>query len=232
VLPLYVLMGLLALRLAGAFGTEVHMRYYGNLYDAVNTGDAKVLQQRIDAGCDVNEKVGEDPLTVHIFIWYGYHSRYEPGPAKNVRDERITEMLKVLIANGANVDAVDKHRGWSALFWAVAQFNTEAVKLLVDGDADVNLRDQNGYSPLHFAQTPQIVRLLLDAGADVNARANDGNTPLHMAPPVDAQRLLISHGADVNAKNDAGETPLDVAVREGYEEMVELLKNNGGEPGG
>ncbi|MHC4604821.1 MAG: ankyrin repeat domain-containing protein [Planctomycetota bacterium] len=39
--------------------------------------------------------------------------------------------------------------------------------------------------------------------------------------------MLISHGADVTAKNDDGETPLDLAIRDGYKELVELLRKHG-----
>jgi ankyrin repeat protein len=71
------------------------------------------------------------------------------------------------------------------LFWALAHFNTEAVKLLVNKSADVTLTDEEGYTPLHYAQLPESVQILVDEGADVNARAKNGNTPLHMAPAVD-----------------------------------------------
>jgi len=227
-IPSYVIIVVLIVRLILALNTEIYMRYYGTLRDAIHTGNAKVVQRRIDDGFDVNETINGDPIICDVFQLYASRYRYEPAPTKkNIRENKIVEILKVLIDNGANVDAVDKQRGWSSLFWALAHFNTEAVELLVNKGADVTLTDEEGYTPLHYAQLPESVKILVDKGADVNARAKNGNTPLHMVPVVDTAQILISHGADVNAKNNDGETPLDLAIRDGYKELVELLSKHG-----
>jgi Ankyrin repeat. len=50
-------------------------------------------------------------------------------------------------------------------------------------------------------------------GADVNARDKDGNTPLHYAVARCAfatASLLLKHGADPNAKNNQDKTPADL----------------------
>lgn len=68
------------------------------------------------------------------------------------------------------------------------------------------------------AVNPDIIRMLLDAGADVNARDNYGYTDLIMRAihadlypqkSKDAMQLLLDAGADVNAKNIHGRTALD-----------------------
>jgi ankyrin repeat protein len=226
-IPVYILLAVLALRLFSAIHMEIHMRYYGTLWEAIHTGNASVVQRRIAKGCDVNKTIGGSPAICAVFQLYSYRSRYEPGPPKKVRNKQIVDILKTLVENGANVDAVDQDRGWSALFWAIAQFNTDAVKLLVGSRADVNLAAKNGYTPLHFAQAPGITRILVAAGASVNTRAHDGNTPLHMASVLGSAQILVSHGADVNAKNKTGKTPLDLAVTEGHEEIADLLVRHG-----
>ena len=52
---------------------------------------------------------------------------------------------------------------------------------LLDGGADPDARDQNGFAPLHwaaaFADNPAVVAALLDGGADGNARDHAGWTP-------------------------------------------------------
>ena len=60
-----------------------------------------------------------------------------------------------------------------------------------------------------------ICRKLLEYNADVNARNEDGNTPLHAAARAGATgalTVLLSHGAHVNAPNEWLDTPLHVAL--------------------
>src|SRR5437870_6291344 len=67
------------------------------------------------------------------------------------------------------------------------------------------------------------VRTLLEQGVDVNARQGDGATALHWAAHLDDRAtadLLISAGALVNATNDLGVTPLWIAGTNGSTSMV------------
>jgi ankyrin repeat protein len=70
-----------------------------------------------------------------------------------------------------------------------------------------------------------VVRLL-DARADVNGRQPDGATALHWAAhwnDLETARLLLRRAADVNASNDHGATPLQLACTNGSTEMVQAL---------
>ena len=58
------------------------------------------------------------------------------------------------------------------------------VKALIEGGADVNKADDDGWTPLYTAAAnghEAVVKALIEAGADVNKARDDGWTPLYIA---------------------------------------------------
>ena len=81
----------------------------------------------------------------------------------------------------------------------------------------------------------EAVRTLLENGADVNAREPDGATALHWAShraDLEAATLLIGHGAEVDITNDYGITPMALACQNGSAELVEDLLQAGANANG
>jgi uncharacterized protein len=75
-----------------------------------------------------------------------------------------------------------------------------------------------------------VTRSLIEHGADVNARQQAGFTPLHEAAAsgkLEFARLFLDHGADVNAKTDDGKTALTLAIEARQEAMIKLLRERG-----
>ena len=103
------------------------------------------------------------------------------------------------------------------------------VKLLLGKGADINTKDNDGWTALHYAtrhQTTEMAQLLLDRGADINAKDNDGWTALHCAAVyknTEMVQLLLDKGADVNAKTDIGKDALNYARENKNQEMEQLL---------
>ncbi|HWZ14149.1 MAG TPA: ankyrin repeat domain-containing protein [Mucilaginibacter sp.] len=72
----------------------------------------------------------------------------------------------------------------------------------------------------------QIVRMLIEANALVNVKQQAGSTPLHAAAQngnIDLLILLLEHGADVNVRMEGGKLPADLAREKGFVEIAEAL---------
>jgi len=115
---------------------------------------------------------------------------------------------------------------WTALIWASRSGSIDAINVLLDAGADVNLPGSTGdnwdATPLQHAileRQPAAVRVLLDRGADLKGGAGPGSlTPLFLAagdtdPAI--LKLLLAHGADPTVEDENGVTPLSRAVSAG-----------------
>jgi ankyrin repeat protein len=61
---------------------------------------------------------------------------------------------------------------------AAGRGNVGMVKFLLENKADVNVRDEGGYSALMMCGNKEILELLIAHGADVNASTKWGSTRL------------------------------------------------------
>ena len=83
-----------------------------------------------------------------------------------------TEAVKVLIANGANIDLCNG-AGNSPLSKAILQKNLEIVKLLVENGAKINSNYVRGMTPFQNAikeKHLEVINFLMDNGADLKIR--------------------------------------------------------------
>lgn len=102
----------------------------------------------------------------------------------------------------------------------------DRIAVLVNGGADVNARDKDGYTALHIAaihNNPESIQKLIDCGANVEARNNHGYTALNAAAfsrRVDSVRVLIANGATINSKNNFYYTPLNSSIHEHKETEI------------
>ncbi|XP_067141257.1 integrin-linked protein kinase [Centruroides vittatus] len=104
---------------------------------------------------------------------------------------------------------------------------------LDDTEHDMNLGDDHGFSPLHWASKEgraNIVEMLIQRGARINATNMGDDTALHLASAHghrDIVHMLLRNKADINAVNEHGNTALHYACFWSYQAIAEDLINNG-----
>jgi ankyrin repeat protein len=121
--------------------------------------------------------LGADPNATNEFM--------RRTPLCSAYDGGHPEVMRLLLERGAVADVwhSDDRR---LLHNASYSGKLEFTRLLLQHNADVNIRDSNSCTPLHFAtvwehQLPQTVKILLEYQAEVNARTGYDNTPLFLA---------------------------------------------------
>jgi ankyrin repeat protein len=124
------------------------------------------------------------------------------------------------------------------------------IELLLEiNPAAVNIQDEDGNTPLHYATEhfgrssksyTGIFELLCEKGADAGIRNTQGQTSLHTLfrrdgskMPVDAAAVstLLAHGANVTDVDNAGNTPLHAAcLNANFVDAVSVLLRHGADP--
>ncbi|KAJ5283335.1 hypothetical protein N7505_001315 [Penicillium chrysogenum] len=206
-----------ALRMAACFGHyEVTMLLLEKGADstalallcAVENGHYQVAQLFLERGPQYNSKCGSKSIT----------------PTNTVSAKRHVEVARLL-------HDIEIPSGWVAtpLYSASVNGHTDIVRLLLDHGANVDCRNQSGWTPINAAADEgflEIVELLIEKGADFEIPTSWGRTALYNASMnghTEIVRLLLDHGANVDCQNQSGWTPINAAADEGFLEIVELL---------
>ena len=119
------------------------------------------------------------------------------------------------------------------LIEAIKDHDHETVRALLTQKVDVNAREGDGATALHWAverDDLETIEALLGAGADVNAANDYGVTPISLActnrNATVVKKLLVA-GADPNAATSMGETALMTCARTSSADAVAALFDHG-----
>ena len=106
------------------------------LTHAITKANVGVVKLLISYGANVNRIRDSDSTPLH-YAARCYH--------------RKTEIIKILIDNGADVNALYKNLKISALHYVAASCSSKAVKLLLESGADPEMRNVLGLTPFDIA---------------------------------------------------------------------------------
>lgn len=153
------------------------------------------------------------------------------------------DVVKMLVAKGANVNAEDKENKSTPIFYAVANENVEMVRFLVDNGARLNRADTHGLPLVARAlevATPDDLRILsylLERGADPTVPDGKGDPLVARAVrkgnPAAVDLLVTRYRVDPNAKVGGGSPILaHAAVQSGTagRDIVRILLKTGANP--
>ena len=183
---------------------------------AAKQGFQKIVQYLIEKGAQMEgtDNTNQTPLIMAVYERYLNVVEYLIGKGANIESRNKndqtpliiaapvsgvffggdTAIVKFLIANGAQINAIDSF-GKSPLHWAVKNSNRH-----------------------NYEKQCTIARNLIKNGAKIDTKDKDGATPLHLAAEkyfaFTFVQLLIENGAKISIKDNKGKTPLDIACTE------------------
>jgi len=226
-----------------------------NLLTAIVHDDRRVVGTLLKADAGLATRLIRKPKLYQFKI---FHWIYVGDTALHLAAAGYrVEIVRLLLAAGANPNAATNHRRSTPLHYAADGFisgpawdakrQVETIRCLLDNGADIHAQDKNGATPLHRAvrtRCAAAVRFLLRAGADPTTRNKPGSTPFHLAvqntgrggsgadAAVSAQREIIkeflSLGLSPSLKCGRGKSVRDSA-RSAW--IREMLAGSSAEPG-
>ncbi|MDR0780447.1 MAG: ankyrin repeat domain-containing protein [Pseudomonadales bacterium] len=208
------------------------------------------VKELLDAGADPNAVTGDNLSALSLAITNANTAMVElllnAGANANTREPAGETMLmsaaavgtpgsiSALLAHGAEVDALDRDYGQSALMVAAREGHADAVQLLLKAGANPNLHTNIGKTPAFigpnsvpgFGFGVGIIRGGVPKDRGRREPTPGGMTPLLYAARggyVEVGKLLLDAGADLNASEADNIWPLLMAISNDKVPMAQFL---------
>lgn len=190
------------------------------LFIAAQSGQVELAALLIDAKADINQKYN-DRTTLSIAVqqkqvemvkllikaganksWLA-HSNGDMTPLMFAASNGSSEIIKILLDEGVELDYQCNPTDETALYFASANGHIDIVNALLAARANINLSDNDGVTPLKAAiknNHPDIVKILLESKADPHVRYSYIDTLLSYAIKNDQTKIVeLLKSANVSA---------------------------------
>ena len=199
-----------------------------DIFFAIYSGDVEVLKQSIANEEDINSIRNKELSKAYFKNANLLHMAtprdsansveflLEKGADVDMRDKQgfpalynaagnnALTVARVLLEQGAAVDAAPSHHSLTPLHSASAAGHIQFIQLLLDNGANINAQESvSSYTPLHLAiakKSVEAVNVLISRGASLDIQDNCDRTPLayakHLGNREEIIQLLVDRGAE------------------------------------
>ena len=182
------------------------------LMAAVKIGDQCLLDELLQRGLRISD-IGNTGGTSLMYAVLGNNSG----------------MIDIVLSREPELNAQSTN-GWTAVMIAAAKGFDDSIQQLFAAGADINLPDVYLWTPLMRAidnRHDSVVSYLLSLPVvEVNRSNENGSTALHIAAQTGNKMVvtkLLQLGSEVTAADKNGYSASDVAIRNGYPDIAELI---------
>ncbi|KAH8598551.1 hypothetical protein B0O99DRAFT_457043, partial [Bisporella sp. PMI_857] len=183
---------------------------------------------QFESGICQNDKEFEQRLQLNKLYDYaahnwGHHARAVPTLTFEVisflkRKAHMEASIQTLLAKKLYSSHTEYSQGFpedmTGLHLAAYFGIKTTVKLLLEQEAEIEAKDNDGQTPLSLAAkfgNKATVKLLLEQSAEIETKDNNGRTPLSWAAGSGNEatvKLLLEQSAETETKDNNGRTPL------------------------
>ncbi|MFX0135000.1 MAG: ankyrin repeat domain-containing protein [Candidatus Hodarchaeota archaeon] len=194
------------------------------------SGNIEELKKVIKKGVNINAADSEGTTALHnATIWMPH-----------LQDKDFLGITKLLVENGADVNATNKYKE-TPLLLAAFEGYYEIVVYLHEKGAKIDVANDGGFNPLHeiakkIPGRPMNYKLIIERnGKKVEITDPDEIRKIQGSHPddeyfgyVNTAKYLIDNGINVNQQTkERKQTPLFHASDEGVQELVEMILEKG-----
>ncbi|KAI9819955.1 MAG: hypothetical protein M1827_006525 [Pycnora praestabilis] len=188
------------------------------IHEAARDGRTSVVESLLNANPRLATKRDDDDrLPIHWAI--SYHR---------------VPIVELLVQRKDFDPDVQDGSGWTPLMIASSlKEGDELVDLLLRKEADVNSKNFNGQTALHFCASKnnlQVAHSLVEHKASARIKDKRGQLALHRAAAIGSVpmvKLLLENKTPLNAADTSGLTALHHAIAEGHGDTALLLLKSG-----